>query len=265
MRRACCALVSTILVLGVLAAPAAHAQPLPPMVTDRPDFTESSEVVVKGGLQFETGLSLEGEGAGVDRMHTLTVPSSLMRIGIGLRTELRIGADGVLSERLAGAQRSGFSDLEVGAKVRLVDEGSAGVDMAVIPAVSLPIGSAGWSSDTFDPSVKLTWARTLGAGFGLAGNLNVAVLSDAAGRFDQQAISVSLDRDLVAGFGGYFEVFGFSRRERHGSRAITVNGGVSRGIGDRVQVDVEGGRGVTRGAPQWFVGFGLALRNIVRE
>jgi len=38
-------------------APAAAPVEIPAILTDRPDFTESSEVVPKGGFQFESGIS----------------------------------------------------------------------------------------------------------------------------------------------------------------------------------------------------------------
>ena len=39
---------------------------MPDIVTDRPDFTESSEIVPKGGFQFESGVSYEGDAADGD-------------------------------------------------------------------------------------------------------------------------------------------------------------------------------------------------------
>ena len=98
------------------------------------------------------------------------------------------------------------------------------------------------------------------AGFGLTGNINFASLSDDAGQFHQEAISLSLGHGLIAGWGGYFEAYGFSRLERGAGTAITVNGGFARPVGDRIQFDIEAGRGVTAAAPDWFIGAGFAIR-----
>jgi hypothetical protein len=237
-------------------APAVAPVEIPGIVTDRPDFTESSEVVPKGGFQFESGISYEGDGSA----RAVGAPSALMRIGLGGRAELRIGADGYLSEAVQGVRTSGGSDMEIGGKVRLFNQDQIGVDLALLPAVSLPTGTEAFTSGGYDPSMKITWARELPAGFGLTGNVNWGSVSDEAGRFSQEALSFSLGHSLGAGWAGYAEIYGFSRLERDGDRAITFNGGFARPVGDTIQFDIEAGRGLTSGAPDWFVGFGFAIR-----
>jgi hypothetical protein len=238
------------------AAPAVAPMEIPDIVTDRPDFTESSEVVPKGGFQFESGISYEGDAS----TRSVGAPSALMRIGLGGRAELRIGADGYLSEAVQGVRTSGGSDMELGAKVRLFNQDQIGVDLALLPSVSLPIGSEAFTSGGYDPTLKITWARELPAGFGLTGNVNFGSVTDEAGRFRQDALSFSLGHDLFAGWAGYVETYGFSRLERGGGRAITFNGGFARPVGDTIQFDIEAGAGLTADAPDWFVGFGFAIR-----
>jgi hypothetical protein len=257
-----CVFVSALVVPTVSQAQAVE---MPELVTDRPDFTESSEVIWKGGFQFESGLSFETDGHDQDRARAFTAPAALMRIGLGFRTELRLGGEGLLTQVVGDVRSSGYSDFEVGAKVKLFNQDQIGFDLAVLPIVSLPVGADGFTSGTVDPTVKITWARELPAGFGLTGNVNVAVLSDTAGRFSQEALSFSLGHDLFAGWGSYLEAYGFSRLERDGSSAVTFNGGVARPVGDRMQFDIEAGRGLTADAPDWFVGFGFAIRGSLRR
>jgi hypothetical protein len=232
----------------------------PDLVTDRPDFTESSETVGRGYVQVESGFAYEREGRGAERTGTLTAPVSLARIGIARRVELRVGTDGVFSSATGPDRVTGVADVETGVKVRFLDQAQAGVDMAVIPMVSFPTGSDVVSSGQIDPTVKLTWARELPFGFGLSGNYNVSSLTEAGRRFAQQALSVSLGHDLLAGFGGYIEAFGFSPMSRGTSSGWTIDGGVSRLFGPNVQLDLEAGRGITSEAPDWFIGFGVAVR-----
>jgi hypothetical protein len=226
------------------------------LVTDRPDFTESSQVMDRGWFQFESGVSYEGDG----NRRSLTVPSALMRIGLGGQTELRIGADGLLSERLGGIRRSGHSDIDIGAKTSLLRQGTSAFDLAVIPMVSLPIGAEPFTSGGVDPTLKVTWGKDLRAGFGLTGNVNVSSLSGDATRFHQEAASVSLGHALLGGWSGYAEVYGFSRLERGERAAWTMNGGTTLALGNHGQFDLEAGRGLTAAAPDWFVGAGLAIR-----
>src|SRR5437868_5360517 len=64
------------------------------LVTDRPDFTESSEVVRRGAYQFESGVTFESDVVDGARGRSVSAPGSLLRIGLGRRTELRISTDG---------------------------------------------------------------------------------------------------------------------------------------------------------------------------
>lgn len=228
---------------------------VPEIVTDRPDFTESSEVIPAGWLQLESGISFEGES----RDRGFSAPAALLRIGLGRRAELRLGAEGFLSETVGSVRHSGRSDMEIGAKYKVFDQATRGFDFALLPIVSLPTGTDGFTSGGVDPTLKLTWGRDLAAGFGLTGNVNVASLTEDGARFRQESISFSLGHDLAFGFGGYAEVYGFSKMSAAEGAGVTFNGGISRMFGRHVQIDLEAGRGLTSEAPDWFVGFGFAV------
>lgn len=232
----------------------------PELVTDRPDFTESSEVIRKGSFQFESGMSYEGDVADGVGSRSVSAPGALMRIGLGHRSELRIGAEGLLSDFSQGIRTAGYSDFELGAKIRLFNADQIGFDLALLPMVSLPTGADGFTSGGVDPTLKVTWAREMPAGFGLTGNVNVASMTEDGARFHQEAVSVSLGHDLFAGWGYYVEAYGFSKMSRTEGAGVTFNGGVSHPVGDNMQFDVEAGRGLTPAAPDWFVGFGFAIR-----
>lgn len=241
---------------ATIQAGTAGAIDTPELVTDRPDFTESSQVIPRRWFQLESGLSYEGEG---QDLRSFAAPSTLMRIGLGRHTELRLGADGVLSESFGGVRVSGTSDVEIGTKTQVLFQDRSGIDLAFLPMVSLPTGADGFSSDGVDPTLKITWGRDLAAGFGLTGNVNVSSLSTEAGRFHQEAFSVSLGHDLVAGWSGYAEAYGFSRLGPGEAAAWTFNGGITRPVGAQFQFDLEAGRGLTSAAPDWFVGVGFAV------
>src|SRR5690349_12753983 len=95
-----------VFALVVPAFSQAQTVEVPELVTDRPDFTESSEVIGKGGFQFESGLSFEADGHDQDRARAFSAPAALMRIGLGYRTELRLGGEGMLSEVVGDVRTS---------------------------------------------------------------------------------------------------------------------------------------------------------------
>ena len=255
---------AVVLAAFFLPARAAAQGDVSDLVTDRPDFTESSAVVGRGMLQVEMGSTFESEGASDARTRTFTAPLGLVRLGIARSLELRLsGAGDIISsygQGLGSVSVSGGSDLEIGMKWVFLDHEDKGFAMAVIPMLSLPVGSVAMSSSTYDPTVKLTWAKTLSRGFDLSGNFNVSRPTDVDGRYTEQAYSASLAHALSTNWGGYWEVYGFVPLGREDGQAWTANTGVTRSIGSSAQVDVEVGRGVTAAAPDWFVGVGVGIR-----
>jgi hypothetical protein len=75
--------------LTTAARSAAQTPSVPELVTDRPDFTESSEVVGHRIVQIETGLRVEQSAAATGQV---TTPQVLVRVGLGSRFELRLPA-----------------------------------------------------------------------------------------------------------------------------------------------------------------------------
>lgn len=256
---------ASLLIVAPVPVFAQDSNGLPELVTDRPDFTESSNVVGRGIVQLEMGTTFESNTVAGDRDRTMSTPLALARIGVSNRLELRFSTDGYVMDSL----RSGFgqstmkgqADFEVGAKFVLSTGATTrGLQMAVIPMASLPTGSDTMSSGTIDPTVKFTWAKDLPRDFGLSGNYNVSRIGDELGRYTEHALSFSLGHDLVGGWGGYWEAYGFMPKGRPGTTAWTANTGITHGIGGNAQIDVEVGRGVTAAAPDWFVGVGVGLR-----
>lgn len=226
------------------------------LITDRPDFTESSEVVGRGMVQLESGFALEGD----ESNRAITTPTILARIGLTNRMELRVSGDGFMRtwDTARTGAISGHSDFELGAKVKLL--AFSNFAAAVIPMVSIPTNDPEYSTRGYDPMVKATWATTLPRDFDLSGNVNWASPSDVLGHFTQTAVSVSLGHELVGGWGAYWEGYAFTPMERNGGNGWTLNSGVTHGIGPNMQFDIEAGRGVTRAAPDWFFSFGFAIR-----
>jgi hypothetical protein len=189
----------------------------------------------------------------------------LVRVGIGSRFELRFADDGFVTQSvrtpIGHARTTGRSDLEIGAKVRFLTASTAGVDMAVIPFVSIPTASPGFGTTGYDPGMKLTWARDLPSGFGLSGNFNATSVTGELGRAWEREVSASLSHELTEGWGAYWEAYGTV----DGNHCdCTLNTGISRAIGVNSQFDVEVGRGVGGDAQDWFVGVGFAVRRLGR-
>ena len=132
-----------VVLVGLTVVTCAHAQ-VPDLVTDRPDQTESPTVVRRGSFQVETGY-LFARDDGVDRFE---VPGTLFRIGLGGRTELRVGYAGVVGSE----GRRGSGDSAIGAKVNLLQ--TAAPLLTAAPATPLK------PKDYVDRSYKCWYIKT---------------------------------------------------------------------------------------------------------
>jgi len=225
------------------------------MSPDRPGFGEGADVLGRGQFELEAGLTYSNAGG----VRLLTMPNTLLRFGLFNGLEARIGTDGLSFERGDDAPRSGTADLRASVKFRVLDQDTAGIEMSIIPVVSLPTGTGGFSSGGLDPTVKVALGRNLPAGFSLGGNALVSIVTDSDGRFTQRAISAGVTHGVGARWSGFVEAYAVTPSDRGQATAVALDWGATRQIGDNVQFDLEAGRGLT--PRNWFVGFGLSVRH----
>jgi len=233
------------------------------LISDRPDYTESAEVVRLGWVQMESGFGLERSLS--TGGSTLTLGTPLLRVGLGRRFELRLGSDGVVGDRATSGEGHSFgrAHSEVGFKYKIADEGRFRPSFAVIAAVSTPTGSSEMSSNAYEPGVKFAWAKELPRGFSVAGNLNLSALAIDGGRMKHKEVTLSVAHDLPAGFGGYWEVYGLSGVDRGERNSYVFLTGVTRMIGPDAQWDASFGHRLTRQGPDYLATFGFAIRRPV--
>lgn len=249
------------------------AEPPGPLVTDRPDATESTETVPRGRVQFESGYTFTYDREGSTRSRSHAAPEALLRIGLADRLELRLGWEGYAwsHEQLPGTSRAGrsivvadntqaASDLYLGAKAKLFDQDGWRPHFGVIPAVTVPSGSPSAHSGDVDPEVKLAWAWDLPADFALAGNVHLGVPTEDGRRFVQSGASLSVAFPLFDGVDGYCEYFGWYPNRRDADAAHSLNGGLTWKITDDLQIDWRVGMGLNEEADDFFTGIGLAIR-----
>ena len=162
-----------------------------PLVTDRPDFTESTEAVPAGHVQLEAGYTFTYDREGADRSREHTAPEWLVRVGLVENLELRIGWDGyswmenqfeVATDSGRRATREnwtqGANDLSLGIKYKFIEQDGWIPHFGVIVAMSVPSGSAGISSGDVDPELVLLWAYDVTDALAIAGNVGLASITE---------------------------------------------------------------------------------------
>jgi len=231
-----------------------------PLVGDRPDFTESTEAVPFGRVQIEMGYTFTYDGGG-DSLREHTAPELLVRIGLVEDIEFRLGWVGYIHARQPGDKRDGASDIEIGAKFKLVDQRDVAPHFALLISTSAPTGSSDITTNQYNPKVGLLWAYDLSPRLSLAGNVNFAWPSaDNGGRYFQQSASVSLAAGLTESLGAYVEYFGFFGLDGGGSPSHSFNTGVTCHITNNFQIDARVGLGLNQAADDLFAGIGMTVR-----
>ncbi len=244
-----------------------------PLVTDRPDFTESPETVPRGRVQLESGVTFTYDHEPPSQSSSYAAPELLFRVGIVDAFELRIGWEGYtwLQERLPEQSQSGrtvyrdqwsqgASDLYLGVKWKMLEQAGLRPHLSVIPAITVPSGTIGFGSRDVDPEVKLAWSYDLSESMALSGNINAVVPSDDEGHFFQAGASVSLGIGLTDDVGCYLEYFGFYPNTRETDCAHSVNAGLTWQITEDFQLDWRAGFGLNEEADDFFTGAGFGIR-----
>lgn len=244
-----------------------------PIFTDRPHFSESPHTVPRGRVQLEMGYTFTRDSERGNRSESHTLPEFLLRIGLADRWELRIGWNGYtfLNERGAMPTRSrrfargedssqGAQDLLIGFKHTILEQGDFVPHFGIIPAMTVPIGSAGFSSGDVEPEIKLAWEYDLSERANLEGNVNFAAPTDDGDRFFQTSASISFGYSLTEKLGSFIEYYGFYPSTPDNDCAHTLNGGFTFLLTENMQFDWRAGFGLNEEADDFFTGVGLSVR-----
>ncbi len=227
----------------------------PPLITDRPDFTESPQTVPKGLIQVEAGATFERSG----RDKTTTLSETLIRIGAGDRAEIRVGVPSYINLR-GGARADGFDNAFLGAKFAIVQREN--FPIALLVGTTLPTGSRRVTARETNAEAVIATETALSDKVGLAVNLGYGRPNEGVGRFSQFFGSASFGFDVSDRVGAYAEIFAFDKAERGGTSQQFVDGGFTYASNANLQFDIRAGLGVGNDVdgPDYFGGLGVTQR-----
>jgi hypothetical protein len=255
------AAILTVISATCLAHPGvAHAQQEDPMVTDRPDFTESARTVAPGRFQFELGYTFTK--AGDEEQHNFG--ELLARVGILPWLEGRLGLNSFVLLRDPAEDREGLEDLTVGFKALLRGASAGGSRavprLALLLGANLPTGSDDVGSSEVVPGAKLVAAWDLSDRVVIATNLGWAYGFADDQRFHQGIASLVAGYSISEPLTGYIEWYGFFPENRGGGSNHYLNGGLAWLLTPNLQLDWRVGAGLQDPDPNWFTGLGFSFR-----
>lgn len=260
-RQLCAALLGLAALSGFAPAAPAAAQTLPPLSSDRPDFTEGTSTVALGHVQIEGGITWQEIG----REDSLSVGELLVRYSFLENVEARLGVGSWTRIDAPGGDRlDGYEDPVAQVKIRLTppanDRPPGFPAVALLVGTSIPVGSDELTADEWEPEALLAFDWELTDLLALGANAGVAFPTDGDDRFDQIFGSVSLGIAATDRLGVFVETYGFSEEEPDGDATQYVDTGVTFALTDDLQLDARIGFGLNDPSPERFVGVGAAFR-----
>ncbi len=238
-----------------------------PLVTDRPDFTEASSTVGRGVRQLEFGYTYQYDNDGTSTVRSHSVGEPLLRWGIGADwLELRIGWNYGEETTRSGGMRSlqtGAEDLYLGFKIALTPQECLLPEMAIIPQMTVPTGSAPFQADNVLPGVNWIYAWEVNDCISTAGSSQFNRAEDAVtgNSYVEFAQSWTIGYSLTESLGAYTEWYALIPTSADTALPEHYfNGGFTYLVHDNLQLDIRAGVGLNESAADYFVGSGASYR-----
>ncbi len=238
------------------------SEPLGPITTDRPDFTEASSTVGANVAQVEMGYTFTHDDDSV-ATGSHSTPEALFRIGTSINwLELRLAAN-LLQEDIGPVSNSGAEDLYLGAKLGLTLQDGMLPEMALVPQMTVPTGGSAFTNDQVLPGVNWLYGWDLTDCLTTAGStqVNRAVDSGTGTGYTEWAQSWTVGYSLHDRVGMYTEWFALMPDNAETAQVEHYgNGGFTFLLNDDIQWDIRAGVGLNDAADDYFLGTGLSIR-----
>ena len=251
--------VATLLLLAGLGLAQPGTQPL---ISDRPDQTESASVVPHKHLQVETGAVFESNlwrhAATEPERRVLSLATTLFRFGLGDWAELRL-ASAYRSEATHypdyRLREHGLEALSVGSKVGFWSEKAPLPQVAFIFSFDLPVGAEAFRPDFPEPTAIFAFTNTLSERWTLGYNFG-ATWPSRAGRVLHY--TASLGYALSENTATFAELYGDDGVLQPAT--LLFDGGVTYLLKRTLQLDFSAGFALAQDLPGWFLSAGLSAR-----
>lgn len=238
------------------------------IVTDRPDFVESSDVVDKGRVQIETSLAIERNNANGSKDRTFSTPT-LFRFGIAEDYELRLETDGYIRARSedtatgVSQTQKGYGDLSVGVKWHAMDAKDGAPSLGFLLHMDLDTGSSHFKGQGARPSLRMVAEWELPHEMSLGVMPGLIWDKDAASnkRFVAGMLGIVLGKAWTKQFRSFVEVaMPQLAHSENGGKIATLDIGCAWALSDDLQIDTAMSKKLTNRTPNFSWTVGLSRR-----
>ncbi len=236
----------------VFVAPLALADERPPITTDRPGFSDGSNVVGRGTFQIESGFfKTFAQGTTTSSFGDL-----LFRYGTSDDTEIRLIG---LTYGTAPGPQQGLLDPSVGFKYRLQRPSGKRGEITFEGQSTIPIGASVLRANAWNPTAKIAWTSPFGADT-IGGNFVVSENGPSGSRFEQTAVTFTYSHSLSAKLGLTQEVWGVNRVGLNQSGGAFTSLAATYLLTNDQQLDLRIGTGFNQHRDGWLLQAGYSKR-----
>jgi len=223
----------------------AQDEGLGPLITDRPDATESPSTIPVGYIQVETGSFYESFEDNNVKFESFTYNTTLVRLGLLDNLEFRLGWDFV-ENKITNQEDvlSGLNPVLFGAKLAIAEEKNGWPEMGLLGHIYLPfLAGTDYKPETTGVDFRFSFAHTLSDRSSLSYNLGMAWGDDSPEA--SYVYTLAYGFAITDKFGFYAELYGDlpeNSRDNH-----LWDAGLTYLLSDNVQLDATVGSSITEG------------------
>ncbi len=236
------------------------------IITDRPDFVESSDVVGNGKMQIEVGLNVERNNDAGVKEQTSTTPT-LIRAGLSDRWELRMETDGLVRQRTSingnDETVNGYSDIALGVKWHFTDANTSShaPSTAWLFHIDMDTGSSAFRGVGLRPSLRFVAEWDLPDDTGIGIMPGIVYDKNDQHRFISGIMAVTYGKQWTPNLHSFIEIAGQQlAKNSDGGNFVTADTGLSYLLSKTIQVDASIQRGLTNDTPDWSGGVGFSMK-----
>jgi hypothetical protein len=239
--------------LGVSPALADQCPPkASPIVTDRPDVTNSSLVVPQGSFQSENGTSFGRRDDGDE----FDGSESRLRWGIAPCIEILVDIPNYFTA-VSGPLNSGFTDLTPAIKWQ-ISPIPGKIDLSATLGAALPTGTEVIAGSGVQPYIQFPWSWELGGGWGISGMItNFVMTADPINKLSTET-TLALEREIAERAFLFIEYVG--DYHLRGGPGYLCNFGGGYRVTPTQQIDFHIGIGLNDNAQAYIFGVGYSFR-----